>query len=173
MQAVKDAARDFVHKRFQKYPNANVTLFSFEDSPKLLSAGLSEADLMEGISRLPDYGGGGTNIYRAVERALSECKKRPSEVNAHHIVLVSDGCDYGAKGVLDLLPRMKELGMVFDFIFILGASESEIADDSTIAALKRVCEETGGEFVTVKTEKDFVQKFLAASNRPLLPPARS
>lgn len=173
MMAVKDAAKDFVHQRYQKYPEARVLLFSFEDSPALLASGVSELEVIQGINSLPDCGGGSTNIYRAVDRAVNECKKRPSEVNAHHIVLVSDGCDYGAVNVKNLLPKMKELGMVFDFIFILGASDSEQADNEIIRALQHVCEMTGGEFVTVKTEQDFVQKFLTASSRPMLPPSIS
>jgi len=172
MMAVKDAAKEFVHKRFEKYPDARVMLFQFSDYPELLAGGANEQEVLDGISRLPDGGIGGTNIHVAVERAVNECKKRPSEVNSHHIVLVSDGCDYGAVHIKDLLPKMKELGMVFDFIFIIGASDSEQAPKDVVEVLKMVCESTGGEYVEVRTEQDFKQKFLAASSRPMLPPGR-
>lgn len=169
MQAVKQAAREFVKKRFQKFPDAQVAVFSFEGSPMLLSAAFTEEEVLRAIDSLPDQGGGGTNIFSAVNRGLNECKKRTQEVGMHHIVLVSDGCDDGARSVKSLLPEMKEIGVVFDFIFILGGSD--FADDYTIQILKEVCEATGGEFVTVRTEKDFVEKFLKASNRLCLPPA--
>jgi hypothetical protein len=170
MMAVKDAARDFVKKRFEKWPDANVMLFSFESHPTLLAAGISEQNVLDGINRLPDGGGGGTDIYRAVARAVEHCKKRKDDVGVHHIVLVSDGMDGGATGVRGLLPDMKEIGIVFDFIFIQGGSEN-MEGDPIIRALREVCEATGGEFTIVKSEKDFLQKFLAASNRLCLPPA--
>ncbi len=170
MQAVKEAAREFVKKRFEKWPDAQVLLYAFEDHPRMLSGGASEKDVMDGIDRLPDYGGGGTNIYSAVTRAVEHCKKRASSVGVHHIVLVSDGMDEGARGVRGLLPDMKEIGIVFDFIFIQGGDSIENMDD-VIRVLRDLCEATGGEFTTVKTEKDFIQKFLAVSNRKCLPPA--
>jgi Mg-chelatase subunit ChlD len=169
MQAVKEAASGFVKKRFEKFPDARVTVFSFEGHPSLLSAGVTEEHVLQAINSLPDMGGGSTNIYSAVERAVNECKKRVQQVGMHHIVLVSDGMDGGATQVISLLPMMLEVGIVFDFIFILGGSE--YADQHVIDALKKVCEATGGEFVTVKTEKDFVEKFLKASSRLCLPTA--
>ncbi len=170
MMALKDAAKNFVHSRFQKFADARVGVFSFEDSPSLLcAAGASEEEVMQAINRLPDNGGGGTNIYRAVERVVNECKKRPSEVGLHHIVLVSDGCDYGGIQVKNLLPKMKELGIVFDFIYMIGASGDVGNSEEVAKVLREVCEATGGEYTIVKTEEDFEKKFLAVSKRPLLP----
>src|SRR5208283_1356000 len=104
MMAVKDAAKDFVHQRFQKHPDAKVGVFQFEGHPMLLCApGAQEQEVLEALNRLPDFGGGSTDIYRAVDRAIGECRRHPSEVNAHHVVLVSDGCDYGAREVKNLL----------------------------------------------------------------------
>lgn len=169
MMALKDAAKNFVHSRFQKFADARVGVFSFEDSPSLLcAAGASEEEVMSSINRLPDNGGGGTNIYRAVDRVVNECKKRPSEVGLHHIVLVSDGCDYGGIQVKSLVPKMKELGIVFDFIYMLGVSPDQQGEE-VAKVMRAVCEATGGEYTVVKTEEDFEQKFLAVSNRPLLP----
>lgn len=169
MMALKDAAKNFVHSRFQKFEDARVGVFSFEDTPSLLcAAGASEEEVMQAINRLPDNGGGGTNIYRAVDRVVNECKKRPSEVGLHHIVLVSDGCDYGGIKVKDLVPKMKELGIVFDFIYMLGVSPDQQGEE-VAKVMRDVCEATGGEYTVVKTEEDFEQKFLAVSNRPLLP----
>lgn len=169
MMALKDAAKNFVHTRFQKFADARVGVFSFEDTPMLLcAAGASEEEVMQAINRLPDNGGGGTNIYRAVDRVVNECKKRPSEVGLHHIVLVSDGCDYGGVQVKELVPKMKELGIVFDFIYMIGLSP-DTQGEAVAKVMREVCEATGGEYTVVKTEEDFEQKFLEVSNRKMLP----
>lgn len=169
MMALKDAAKNFVHTRFQKFADARVGVFSFEDTPMLLcAAGASEEEVMQAINRLPDNGGGGTNIYRAVDRVVNECKKRPSEVGLHHIVLVSDGCDYGGVQVKELVPKMKELGIVFDFIYMIGLSPDN-QGEAVAKVMREVCEATGGEYTVVKTEEDFEQKFLEVSNRKMLP----
>lgn len=172
MMALKDAAKKFVHERFQKFSDAKVGVFKFTTRTTLLcAAGASEEEVMVVLNNLPDGGNGGTEIYQAVERAVNECKKRPSEVNLHHLVFVSDGEDYSGSRVKDLLPKMKSLGIVFDFIYMLGATESESYSE-TVKVLREVCESTGGEFIIVKTEQDFEQKFLAVSNRPMLPPCK-
>jgi hypothetical protein len=169
MMALKDAAKDFVHTRFQKFADARVGVFSFEDHPsQLCAAGAVETEVLAAINRLPDNGGGGTNIYSAVDRVVNECKRRPSEVGLNHIVLVSDGCDGGAMRVEELVPKMKELGIVFDFIYMLGLSP-DAQGEQVAAMMRRVCEATGGEYTVVKTEQDFVQKFLEVSKRPMLP----
>jgi len=169
MMAVKDAAREFVASRFKKYADALVTVFAFEGQPRLLAAGADEAQVLAGIDRLPNGGGGSTDIYRAVERALQEVENHPSAVKRHHVVLVSDGLDRGALQVPHLLPKMLDNGVVFDFIFIQGGTGMDRIDPDVLECLKAVCEKTGGEFQTVNTEKDFQQKFLAASNRKMLP----
>jgi von Willebrand factor type A domain len=167
MQALKEAARNFVKQRFLKFPEALVSIFSFEDRARLISQGPTEQAVLAAIDSLPDFGGGGTNIYEAVSTAVNECKQRPSEVGLHHIVLVSDGMDGGATRCQNLLERMKSTGIVFDFIYMLGAGGDE--GDHVIKVLKALCEATGGEFTIVRSEQDFAQKFLAVSSRPLLP----
>lgn len=172
MQAVKEAARDFVSKRYQRYPDAFVTLYTFNELPRLLSVGNTEQAVLSGIDSLPDHGKGGTDIFAAVRKSLDDIIAKPSKVNRNHIILVSDGLDSGAKAVKEMLPQMKENGVVFDFIFIQGTSKMEVIPQDVLDTLKLICEMTGGEFQIVKTEKDFTQKFLAASNRPMLPAAR-
>jgi hypothetical protein len=173
MMAVKDAAKGFVGERFKKFSDAKVGVFKFEDNPELMvSPGASEQEVINAINRLPDGGGGGTNIYRAVDRAVNELQKRGSELKLNHIVLVSDGADHGAINIKNLVPNMKANGIVFDFIYIKGPGQDPTAE-AVGEVLKGVCEATGGEYTVVTTEKDFEVKFLAVSNRPLLPPARS
>ncbi len=143
----------------------------FNEEPRLLCApGSLEEDVLYAIDGIA--ANGGTAIKKAIERALNECGRRPSEVNAHHLVLISDGEDGSALDVPELIPKMKALGVVFDFIFMLGAGLKE-TDSQEAKALRMVCEATGGEYTVVKTEKDFAQKLLAVSSRPMLPPARS
>ena len=169
MQALKEAAKEFVHKRFEKFPDARVLLYMFEYDPKLLSNGGAEGETLQALNQLPDAGGGGTNIFRAVDRAVNDCKRVKGDIGANHIVLVSDGLDGGARQVEGLLEKMKELRVVFDFIFMQGGTSMD-PRDSVILSLQRVCEQTGGEFAIVKTEKDFELKFLKASSRLCLPP---
>jgi Mg-chelatase subunit ChlD len=173
MMAVKAAAKGFVGARFKKWEGAKVGVFKFEDSPRMLvSPGASEQEVLNAIDSLPDGGGGGTNIYRAVDLAVSELTHRGSELKVNHIVLVTDGSDGGAERVSNLVPKMKENGITFDFIYIKGPSGDAVAE-SVAGVLRGVCEATGGEYMVVTTEEDFQQKFLAASNRPLLPAART
>lgn len=170
MQAVKEAADRFIRERFEKYPEADVLVLRFEEEAKLVTRGTQHDKVLQAIQLLPDYGGGATAIMPALQRALSECKKRPSNVGAHHIILVSDGLDYRATAVARLVPMMKELGVVLDFIYIVGRNGEEYPD--VVEAIKAACTETGGEFSKISTEQDFRQKFFQVSNRKCLPPAR-
>lgn len=173
MQALKGAAKKFVATRFQQHKDAMVGLMAFEDSSEILAyAGASEEEVLKAFDSLPDSGGGGTNIYQAVREALSEFKARPSLVGANHMVLVSDGLDLGATKVENMLETMKGLTLVFDFIYLQGSTPDQ-EGEVVAKVLRRVCEATGGEYTVVKTNQDFEVKFLAVSNRPLLPPARS
>lgn len=173
MQTLKKAAKQFVEERFRRFADAKVGVMQFDDySEQLAPAGASMDQVLAAIASLPDFGRGGTNIYKAVAEAVADCKRRPSEVNAHHIILVSDGCDRGAMQLDQMVPRMKELGIVFDFIFVQGL-QGDTEGAMVAAVLKRVCEMTGGEYTEIRTREDFEQKFLAVSNRPMLPPARS
>lgn len=174
IQAVKEAARGFVEKRFAKYPEANVLVFSFDQDCRALSRAANKDAVMNGVNQLQAQGGN-TRIVPAVATVIGEFKRRPSPVSAHHMVLVTDGYDNADGLMTDLLPQLKELGIVFDFIFVKGTScfEDDYRYKNKIDAIKQVCEATGGEYTEVKTVDDFEQKFLAYSNRPLLPAARS
>jgi hypothetical protein len=173
MLALKDAAKKFVAERFGKFADARVGVYKFTTDQTLLCApGASQEEVMAAINRLPDGGEGGTAIYPAVARAVNDCRKTKNDLGSHHIVFISDGEDYSANDVPQLLPRMKDLGIVFDFIYMIGSTGTGNSEQ-TAKVLKEVCEVTGGEYVEVRTEQDFAQKFLAASNRPMLPPARS
>lgn len=172
LEVVKDAAKRFVRQRFEKYPDSQVLVYSFdtESTQRVADAGVDA--VLKAIDEL--HLGGGTDIFSAVSRAVNEFKKRPSHVQAHHIVLVSDGADYGARNIeFQLLDKMKELNIVFDFIYIKGEDRGWGDDNKIITSIQKVCDTTGGDYRAVNSAEDFETKFFAASSRPLLPPSRS
>lgn len=172
LEAVKDAAKGFVRERFAKYPDAQVVVMKFSDEAKEVTRGAGLESVLFAIDKLETEGS--TEITDAVIKAVDLCQRRPSKVGMHHIVLVSDGFDSAAVQVRGQLPRMKDLNIVFDFIFMAGKSQYDLKEDSEVVkVLKSVCDATGGEFTRIDTEKDFKQKFLQASARKCLPPART
>jgi hypothetical protein len=171
-EAVRGAMTKFVEQRYEKFPDAQVALLGFGTQTHVKCyAGAPKQEVLLAIQALSN-GEGGTDITQAVERGINEFKRRPSMVKAHHLVLVSDGMDYAAGNVRLLLPKMKELNIVFDFIFVKGQHEDDDAPSDVVVTLKQVCEATGGEYNEVSKSTDFEKKFLAVSNRRALPPAR-
>jgi hypothetical protein len=174
LSAVKKAARGFVEKRFERFPDANVMVFAFDDSAHVFSRGANKEDVLQGVENL-DGNGGNTQIVPAVGTVINEFRRRPSQVRAHHVVLVTDGYDNYSGLMTEKLGPLQELGIVLDFIFVKG--QNDVEDDraykAKIDAIKLVCEKTGGEYTEVSTVEDFEKKFLQFSNRPLLPAARS
>lgn len=171
VDAVRSSMKKFVEQRFKKYADAQVAVFGFDGSTTVhCYAGSPLEDVVKAIENLSAHGSS-TNITQAVERAIKECKRRPSSVGAHHIVLVSDGLDYGAIKVKDLLEQMKTTNICFDFIFVKG-EYGHSANPEVVKVLKEVCYNTGGEYNEVSKMSDFQDKFLAVSNRRALPPAR-
>lgn len=173
IEAVRGAMKKFVEQRFQRFPDAQVGVFGFGSNVELMAyAGNDKPTVLNAIERL-DAGMGGTDIFRAVSHAMKEMKARPSRVKAHHIVLVTDAQDYGATEVEKLLPDMKKLNVVFDFILVLGQDGGPTnQDEEPVKTLKHICHETGGEYNEVRKSTDFEQKFLNVSNRKALPPAK-
>jgi hypothetical protein len=168
---VKGSIQNFCEQRFAKYPDAQVAVWQFEhDVTRLCRAGASKEEVMLAIGKL--QASGGTDIYQAVEAAISECERHPSKMRSHHIVLVTDGQDHGAKDVKDLLPRLKTANIVLDFIFVKGECLGADTGYTQIAkVLEEVCKETGGEYLVARKSIDFQTMFLQVSNRPALPPA--
>lgn len=170
-QAMRGAMKKFVQQRFQKWPQSKVELIEFDSSPSVRAeAGATLETLLTEIDNIGQYGGG-TDIHAAVSFALRRVNQSPSPVNANHLILVTDGEDHRAINVENLLPTMKKLGVVFDYIFVKGSNSH--VDDSVANVLKKVCNETGGEYAEVTKSSDFTQKFFEMSNRLCLPPARS
>lgn len=172
LDVVKTEARGFVEQRFQKFPSAKVAVFSFNNQCVLRApVGSLKGNVLEAIDAM--YPNGTTFIFGAVERVMNECGRRKKEIGMHHIVLVSDGWDHSALQVEGLVPKMKEIGIVFDFIFVANRNpmdrDEQLITSDVAACMKRVCEATGGEYTEVNKASDFKQKFLTASTRLCLP----
>ncbi len=85
-------------------------------------------------------------------------------------MLITDGGSYDGKNVPSLLPDMKRLGIVLDFILISGEYEMTwVEQQEVVSIIKGVCEETRGEFIHVAKQGDFEKKFFEVSRRLLLP----
>lgn len=170
IDAVRGAMKKFVEQRFKKFPDAQVAVFGFTTETKVKCyAGALKEEVLAAVDQLSSSGG--TQIFQAVERAITECKRRPSKVGAHHIVLVTDGQDYSALKVAELIPKMKEMNIVFDFIYVKGL-HADSAPADVVKTLQGVCSQTGGEYNEVSKSSDFEQKFLEVSSRRALPPAK-
>lgn len=167
LQAVKDECAIFVSQRFAKYPNAEVSVIKFDDSPVTVSNKASEAVTLAAINAL--HTEGGTHIARAVRHSINLCKKTKNSI-VHHIVLISDGMDGTGRDVEDMVPTMKANSIVFDFIYVSTPGDQGYGEDYSVAALRRACEATGGEFKEVSSRKAFKQQFQLAATRLCLPP---
>jgi len=171
MDVMKMAASNFISERFTKVPDAQVLAYKFDDNTVLMTSDITKDGLLRSVDMLRPEGG--TNIFSALSIAISEFKRAQSAVGSHHIVLVTDAESGDGEAIeKQLLPKMKELNIVLDFIQIKGMGEMGWYYKSTLETLKKVCAATGGEFVEVNTPTDFNQKFLKAANRLCLPLAR-
>lgn len=169
-QVVRQALAKFVEKRFARYPDAQIGVFGFGSDTRIACRSGSSRDEVLNCIRSLDATGGGTNITLAVTRAVNDCQRYPSTVGAHHIILVTDGEDYGATAVRGLLDKMKAGNIVFDFIYIKTSSQDSYPE--VVRTLQYVCNQTGGEYNAVTSATEFEEKFLQVSSRLALPPAR-
>lgn len=109
------------------------------------------------------FNGGGTNITKGLGAAVALCRRSPSAVKLHHVILITDGCDYGALECVQFIEPMRKLGICLDVIHISDAPTDEVGD-----LLRRVCEQTGGEYQVADDVENFQTKFLNAAGRLLL-----
>ena len=164
LNMAKKAAKQFMAKRYEKYPDAKVGVVEFESGPRLVIAGEGKDPTMSAVDGMG--GGGGTYIFGAVQYTLNKTKKSKGAA-PHHLIMISDGLDYSTTQLESLLPDFKTQNAVLDVIFVRGASDTGEMDDG-MTALKKFAEATGGTVEFVDNEKDFEQKFLAVSERKLL-----
>ena len=200
IELVKKLAKQEIKNRFNKFPKSVVSVVPFSGHPVTLFDGQEPENLWPALESLDSpwqiwlcptchksakftgYGqgeptcgehgpmklensDGGTDILAAVRRAMDLCRHKPSPIGIHHIILVTDGQDYTADSTIgSWVPAMKASGVVLDYIHI---GEAGYANQGVKAA----CEALGGEYVVVNSERDFSEKFIAAVNRLMLPPA--
>lgn len=162
---VKKMAKKMVDERYQKYPDADVECMVFDTRVKFLGSRTPD-ELLTSIEAIQL--GGGTDIFGAVKTAIDLCKDQPSRIKLHHLVLVTDGADGGAKTLPDLLDSMKDEGVVLDFIWIRNPQEDMYTMEAA-KVIEQVVKATGGTYKEVSNAKEFETQFLEASTRKLLP----
>jgi hypothetical protein len=163
-------AKEMIEGRRKKYPKAVIELVVFNDDAEVTRHNGTTEALCAIVDKI--HTSGCTDIYRAVVKAMHLVAKQPSEVNLNHLVLVTDGEDGSATLLVELIPNMKGLGIVLDFIYMAqpGATFNQ---EGAIQAIKQVCDATGGTCEIVTTKEEFKAKFVLASTRALLPPPRA
>lgn len=168
-QAVKRMMKRFVTDRFKKYPNSQISVLGFgTDTRVICEAGSKWKQVTDAVENL--QADSSTDIFQAVEFAVKHIEDSPSQLKVNQIIFVSDGMDHGATNVKKLLGRMKKSNITFDFIFVNSYEYSGYS--SAVEALRKLCKDTGGEFIEVSKASEFEDKFLEVSNRLALPPAR-
>jgi len=168
---VKQLAEEMIEDRFKKYPDADIRAFSFQNWPEQL-LGHNKDELLAAIRNLS--ASGGTNIMAGIAEVLKSLKRAPSKIHMHHIVLVTDAEDAGKiHGIGDEVQTFLDFGIVLDFLHFTQPLREGIyrgygyGDASEV--IKKVCEETGGEYVRVSTAGEFRSRFMIASQRKCLP----
>lgn len=164
IEAVKRSLDRMIRERMDQYPDADVVLITFEGHAELYAEGAQIC-----LNKLPllEANGGMTKISAGIERAMSYCRRHPSPVKNHHIILVTDGLDdYGSGVELDAL---KALGVTFDFLHISGSS-SDSYYENVKKDLTNLAVGTGGKYVRVDNLEKFSRKFFEAARRLCLAP---
>lgn len=170
---VKAVVARTVRERVRRYPDAEIVGIMFDDRAHLIQVRVTDnegvtkrrattPEELIAIVQQDDFHGGGTNITKAVGAAVSLCKRAPSKVHQHHIVLVTDGCDYGITEVVQYLDDMQTKHICLDVIHI-----TENSGDAG-EFFKDVCTRTGGEYQQADNVNDFQTRFLTAANRLML-----
>lgn len=161
-EVVKTLAKSELAKRIARYPKSALTVLRFGSSAQVLyEEGMDETQLWRAVDGL-DNADGGTDILSAVAAGMEACRRRPSKVNVHHFILVTDGEWWG--DLISWVPSLKASGVILDYIHI-----GDCAPNQQIA---EVCKATGGEYALVNSEKSLREKFVEAVQRKCLPPAK-
>lgn len=163
---MKKMTKRVVTERLDKMPDSDVVCATFNHSVQFLPGNTKES-LIKNVAAIER--GGGTNICFAMQTMIDFVRASPARVKMNHIVLVTDGEDYFAKNLPDLIPALVEVGIVLDFIYVMQPfdhSTREIA-----AKIKEVCDATGGQYKEVQSAAEFETVFLDRANRLCLPPS--
>lgn len=176
---VKKLAKQEINARFAKFPNSRIAVIPFsgiaaplfdDGKQEDIDAAIEKLDVnlriehknKDGIVSKVTYMDGGTDILAAIHEGMDVCRRAPSAVGIHHLIVVTDG-GAGVWQIVDWIDNMKASGIVLDYI--------HIGDETPNKDLVDACKALGGDCVSVNTEKDLKEKFMAAVSRPMLPPA--
>ena len=164
-----------IRERVHKYPDAKIHGIFFDSKPEHIQVELPAdesgkrryrpATAEEIITAVyaDRFHGGGTNITKGLASAVALCRRSPSAVKLHHVILITDGLDYGALECVQFIEPMQMLGICLDVVHISDEPDTEVG-----ALLKRVCEQTGGEYQVADDVEAFQTKLLNAAGRLLL-----
>mgnify|MGYP005850411213 FL=1 len=164
---VRSELKKLIEERFQRFPEADVHLVRF-GARVHYSPWKTRADLLQQVENLSACESN-TVIGAALARCVSMCKRRPSQVAAHHVVLISDGLDSTLSPALPhLVQEMKNINIVLDFIHV-GSPSEVISWESCIKDLRAACKELNGEYKIVSRSKDLRNRLQEAGRRLCLP----
>lgn len=172
-ELVRAVVARYIRDRVHKYPDAKFygimfdsTVHRIEKEEKLEGRFVKRPPTAEEIITAVyenDFYGGGTNITAGLRAAVALCKRSPSPVKLHHIIMVTDGLDYRAIECVQFVEKMQELGICLDVVHITSYPDTVVGN-----VLKEVCTQTGGEYQAADDVEAFQTKMLNAAGRLLL-----
>lgn len=168
IEVVRDLAEKMVRERLDRIPDADIHLITFGETAEAKQV-YSPESLIAEIRNLKAWQGS-TYIFRAIRKAISLCRKSPSPVQSHHIILVTDGLAHDAPTTALLIQDMQKLGIILDVVHISSwdSGRRGLEDDRT-SELKQICAATGGAYTLVTRLTDLEVKYLEAGRRLCLP----
>ncbi len=153
-----------IEERFERYSTSNVRLVEF-DTEATVCPFTDQNRLLNHI-RNHSWGHGGTKILDALKKCLDIISRKPSPVNLHHIVLVTDGIDETSRDALSLLPAFKAKGVVLDLNILQSPSTF---NEPLAEELLQLVAAVGGTVQYIRSASEFEKKYLAAASRLCLP----
>ena len=166
--AMKAVVTKEIRDRYMKFGTPDIQVIKFEDEFSILRT-VGEEETLAAVDSLSAHGWD-TNIFPPLQAALALCKRAPSVVGCHHIILVTDGLSDDGDACLSLLPECLRLNVVVDFIQIADEYD-RCSDWSQYTQLKELSNKSGGKFYSVTTVRDFEKVFFESSKRLMLAPA--
>jgi hypothetical protein len=158
LQVVQSSLIKVIRKRYADNPDADMVAAYFDDNVHPIQASTID-ELEKSIANSPK--GGGTSIMSAVNYGLNVCSKFPSKIGMNRLILVTD-CEDGGFDVTAMHDRFKSSRAMLDVIQI---SKRELG---CARELRRLCQLTGGDYITVDSAEEFETKFIGVAERLML-----
>ncbi len=179
MDQLKRLASKAAQDRLAKYPESKVTIVAFDGKTQAWEC--KDGAQVEAVIKALRPSGASTDIVNALRNVIGMCKKAPSQVNMHHVVLVTDGEDYGLVEHQDMLIKMLlEVGIILDVItiysdadvlrqYMRGIAEYASSVNAGKNALEAIAKATNGTTEQAKDSASFETRFLGTAQRLCLP----